>query len=172
MLYILQDQGREGVQAPRTVCKCFICNVFIALVSSVDFGCGVDLSHGTIIVSIVVVHNLCHRSKSIHYGSLAFYTANFSAVLNCKINPFRILFRLYWLPCKAIYASGHVSKNFMRPAPHYLFPNILLWVLYVLHWYWFHFIVKMVIQVVFGKKVNDNREYEEPEEQGKRVKKD
>ena len=72
------------------------------------------------------------------------------------------MFRLYWLPVKAIYTIGHVSKKFMHFAPHYLLPNILLWVLYVLHWYWFYFIAKLVISVVTGSEaVNDNRDYEE-----------
>lgn len=60
-----------------------------------------------------------------------------------------------------MYTTGHVSKNFLRPAPHYLFPNLLLWILYVLHWYWFYFIGKLVVNVLLGSEVVDNRDYED-----------
>ncbi len=81
---------------------------------------------------------------------------------------YRILFRLYWLPVKAIYATAHVTKCFLSRAPLYLFSNSLLVILYFLHWYWFYFISKLVLHVLTGNEVVDNRDYEE---EGKETKK-
>ena len=70
-----------------------------------------------------------------------------------------VLFRLYWLPTKALYSSLIVSMHVYPDGPMYLLFNAMLISLYLMHLYWFKFIVQLLIKIlVYGEKVSDNRE--------------
>ena len=71
-----------------------------------------------------------------------------------------ILFRIYWIPTKVLYTTGHVSKMFYYTVPFYMSLNMMLWGPYVIHWYWFIFIIKRVIKLAMGINVADNRDYD------------
>lgn len=73
----------------------------------------------------------------------------------------RILFRLYWYPVKLLYSTGYISHQFYAEAPFYCPFNIMLLVLYGLHVYWFYFIMLLVIKVITGEEIADNRDIEE-----------
>ena len=70
------------------------------------------------------------------------------------------MFRIYWIPTKVLYTTGHVSKMFYYPVPFYMSLNMMLWGLYVIHWYWFIFIIKLVVKLAMGINVADNRDYD------------
>ncbi|CAK8677886.1 unnamed protein product [Clavelina lepadiformis] len=74
------------------------------------------------------------------------------------------VFRLYWFPLKVIYVSAYVSREMYHEEipPFYFFTNGLLLTLFILHIYWFKFILVMAYKVVTGaaKEVSDEREYQ------------
>jgi len=77
------------------------------------------------------------------------------------------VFRLYWFPLKALYASGYTSY-ILNPETlilYHLF-NGLLWTLLCMNIYWFSIIVVTAYKVVTGqmKEVKDSREYDEDEQ--------
>lgn len=77
-----------------------------------------------------------------------------------KVSCFRFYFRLYIYPIKVLYSCGYVSMHVLPKAPFYFFFNAMLWVLFFMNIWWFHFIVWLIIRIVVGKShgVEDTRE--------------
>jgi hypothetical protein len=71
---------------------------------------------------------------------------------------YRILFRLYWSLVKGMYGAIYVSVKINPSIPYYIPFNILLIVLYGMQVYWFGMIIKLLIKILTGNKVEDSRE--------------
>lgn len=52
--------------------------------------------------------------------------------------------------------------------PFFLPFAVMLWSLYIMHCYWFVFILKLVVRVVTGTELSDNRDYDDHVEEKKR----
>nr|CAB3230105.1 ceramide synthase 1-like [Phallusia mammillata] len=71
------------------------------------------------------------------------------------------VYRLYWFPLKAIYASTYIAVQLHPDLPPFsLFLNCLLMILLFMHVYWFTLILRIVYDVTTGKsrEINDIRE--------------
>ena len=75
---------------------------------------------------------------------------------------------MYWFPTKAIYSAGHVSMVYYPNGPFFLPFAFMLWSLYLMHCYWFWFILRLVWRVVRGVELSDNRDYDDPVEEKKK----
>ena len=64
---------------------------------------------------------------------------------------------------KVVYSSSYVSVQMIPNGPFYLSFNIMLLALYAMQVYWFIFIVKLLVKVLSGEDVKDNRETDEDE---------
>ncbi|CAJ0585330.1 unnamed protein product, partial [Mesorhabditis spiculigera] len=82
-----------------------------------------------------------------------------------------MIFRLYWYPCKLLYATIY-GGVYLGPQDSPVFPIIggLLLLLYVLNVFWFNFIARMCVRVLStGEDPEDNREYDTTALSGKSV---
>ena len=68
---------------------------------------------------------------------------------------------MYWFVTKAIYSAGHISMLHHPNGPFYLPFFLLLCSLYVMHCYWFWFILLLVYKVVTGNEIEDNRDLDD-----------
>lgn len=72
----------------------------------------------------------------------------------------RFYCRLYIYPTKVLYSCGYISMLITPEAPLYFFFNAMLWLLFLMDVWWFHFIVWLIIRIAIGKShgVEDTRE--------------
>ncbi|UYV67150.1 CERS1 [Cordylochernes scorpioides] len=75
--------------------------------------------------------------------------------------------RLYWYPLKALYTNGAVLSQTGIILPFGILMNSLLWVLQLLHVYWFSMILDFLWRVYSGQieDLGDTREYDVAEAQ-------
>ena len=75
---------------------------------------------------------------------------------------FRFVCRLYLYPKKVLYSAGHIAVNYIPEGSRYMyfFFNTMLWLLFFMNVWWFHFIVWLIIRVARG----DSREVEDVRE--------
>ena len=68
--------------------------------------------------------------------------------------------RLYLYPRIVLLSTGSLAKEIIPEGPFYFFFNAMLWMLFGLNLYWFHFIMWLVIRVVSGtsRELEDTRE--------------
>ncbi|RMX59973.1 hypothetical protein pdam_00001078, partial [Pocillopora damicornis] len=68
--------------------------------------------------------------------------------------------RLYIFPIKVLYSCGCISLLFLPQVPLYFFFNAMIWLLFLMDIWWFHFIVLLIIRIAVGKSsgVEDTRE--------------
>ncbi|KRZ76042.1 Transmembrane 9 superfamily member 3, partial [Trichinella papuae] len=73
------------------------------------------------------------------------------------------IFRLYWFPLKVLYTSFYGSV-FLGPDDLPFIPvfNFMLWLLFFINIYWFHFILMLIYNLATGKfkELEDSRELE------------
>ncbi|KRZ27204.1 Transmembrane 9 superfamily member 3 [Trichinella pseudospiralis] len=73
------------------------------------------------------------------------------------------VFRLYWFPLKVLYTSFYGSV-FLGPDDLPFIPvfNFMLWLLFFINIYWFHFILMLIYNLATGKfkELEDSRELE------------
>ncbi|KRX45003.1 Transmembrane 9 superfamily member 3 [Trichinella murrelli] len=76
---------------------------------------------------------------------------------------FKFIFRLYWFPLKVLYTSFYGSV-FLGPDDLPFIPvfNFMLWLLFFINIYWFHFILMLIYNLATGKfkELEDSRELE------------
>ncbi|XP_031564644.1 ceramide synthase 1-like [Actinia tenebrosa] len=74
--------------------------------------------------------------------------------------------RLYQYPHKVLYSTGHFARHILPDAPFYFFFNGLLWMLFAMNIWWFHFVLWLIWRVVNGesREVEDTREIEKSKE--------
>lgn len=72
----------------------------------------------------------------------------------------RFYCRLYIFPIKVLYSCGCISLLFLPQVPLYFFFNAMIWLLFLMDIWWFHFIVLLIIRIAVGKSsgVEDTRE--------------
>ncbi|KXJ13604.1 ceramide synthase 1 [Exaiptasia diaphana] len=73
--------------------------------------------------------------------------------------------RLYQYPYRVLYVTGHTSMKIVPEGKFYLFFNFMLWALFVMNIYWFHFIILLIWRVIKGesREVEDVRELSKEE---------
>ncbi|KAJ7321491.1 Ceramide synthase 1 [Desmophyllum pertusum] len=76
--------------------------------------------------------------------------------------------RLYVYPIKVLYSCGYTAPQQAPELPFYFFFNTMLWMLFLMNVWWFHFIVWLIIRIVFKKgHVEDTREIPKETEKDK-----
>ncbi|XP_062512052.1 ceramide synthase 1-like [Corticium candelabrum] len=68
------------------------------------------------------------------------------------------LMRVYWFFYKILYSTGYWSVRLHPSGPFYFLFNIMLWAIFFLNCWWYSFIIKAIVRIVIGKKLEDTRE--------------
>lgn len=68
--------------------------------------------------------------------------------------------RLYLYPRMVLLVTGSLAVEYVPDGPFYFFFNAMLWILFGLNLYWFHFIMWLIIRVMSGtsRELEDTRE--------------
>eukprot|EP01135_Chromosphaera_perkinsii_P004390 Nk52_evm41s279 gene=Nk52_evmTU41s279 len=121
-------------------------------------------------LQVLYVHDFCDVCMEFAKCCVYFKVQNgkFISIFDTLANMFFvsfvfswIYFRLYVFPCQVLVSTAyHSIQSYPIPRLYHFF-NGLLWILLVLHVYWFMFIAIMVYRVlVLGQSADDNREEE------------
>ncbi|EDO49866.1 predicted protein, partial [Nematostella vectensis] len=58
--------------------------------------------------------------------------------------------RLYLYPHKVLHTTGHSGRRLYEDLPFYFFFNSMLWALFAMNIWWFHFILLLIVRVLNG----------------------
>ncbi|CAI4228144.1 unnamed protein product [Auanema sp. JU1783] len=112
--------------------------------------------------STLEMAKLGHFMKNRKDGSESKFWNVFGFISFCIFCLLWIVFRLYWYPCKLLYATIY-GAVYLGPQDAPLFPvlGIMLVLIFAMNVYWFNFIARMMIRVaITGEEPEDNREWD------------